>query len=74
KSAMNKKLVITIEENTGALAEKVASSLSENRDSKILSFKLPDKFTSVSGSRDRLLNSYGLSPEKIYKSAKRSIL
>ncbi len=65
-SAEGKKLVVTIEDNTGALAEKVASTVAGREKQKFLQFKFPDKFTDVSGSKEYLLKRYGLSETDIY--------
>ena len=72
-SAAKKKLVVTIEENTGGFASNVASALSLKGSPKILPLKLPDEFAHVSGSRDYMLDLYGLSASKIYERIKKAI-
>jgi len=68
--AKNKKLVITLEENTGALFEKVSVALN-NMGINILPFKLPDKFINFSGTEEYILDRYGISTEKVYKKIKK---
>ncbi len=65
-SARGKELIVTIEDNTGALAEKVASALAGKEVQKFLSFKLPDEFTHVAGTKEYLFKSYGISTSDIY--------
>lgn len=72
-SARNKKLVVTIEENSGGLASIVAKALTSIDGPKLLQFKLPDEFAHISGSREYMLNNYGLSPSKISAKIKKMI-
>ncbi len=71
-AAEGKSLVVTIEDSTGALFDKVASSIT-GIDSKVLKFSLPDEFVHISGSRDYLLDRYGLTAEKMYEKIKEVI-
>lgn len=71
KAASGKRLIATIEENTGYLFSNVAMALSSTEQHAILlPFALPDKFLHVSGSRDYLLQQCSLDAENIYKSIK----
>lgn len=72
-SARNKKLVVTVEENSGGLASMVALALSSIGGPKQLQFKLLDEFSHVSGSREYLLNNYGLNPSKMAVKIKKAI-
>jgi transketolase len=72
-SAKGKELVITIEDDTGALAEKVATALAGKEIQHFLSFKLPDEFTHVSGTTEYLFKSYGISASDIYRKIKGTI-
>ncbi len=72
-SARNKKLVVTVEENSGGLASMVAQTLSSIGGPKQLQFKLPDEFSHLSGSREYLLNNYGLNPSKMAAKIKKAI-
>ena len=69
-SAEGKKIIVTVEDSSGALAEKVSSALIGKGRQKFISFKLPDKFTDVSGSKEYLLERYGISVSNIYKAIK----
>ena len=65
-SAQNKKLVITIEDNNGALEERVAKALVGNGiKTKFMSFSVPDQFTHIAAKQDYLMNSYGISYNNI---------
>ena len=65
-AAEGKKLVITVEDNNGALEEKVANALLKAKTrSGFISFKIPDQFTHVSAKQDYILQSYGISPDNI---------
>lgn len=67
KSATGKKLVISIEDNTGALYEKVAVAIGGAEKQKVMSFKVPDEFTHMSGTREHLFDSYGITTAEICK-------
>ena len=57
-SADEKTLVIAVEDNNGALEEKVASFLLRtNTRSRFISFKIPDQFTHIAPKRDYILRS-----------------
>ncbi|MGC8618732.1 MAG: transketolase family protein [Thermoplasmata archaeon] len=61
-SAFDKKLVITLEDNNGALEERVAKTLlSTGVRAKFMSFRVPDQFTHIAAKPEYLLNSYGIS-------------
>ena len=65
-SAQDKKLVITIEDNNGALEERVAITLVGNGiNTAFTSFRVPDQFTHVAAKQDYLMNSYGISYNNI---------
>ncbi len=69
-SAKGKAIIVTIEDNTGALAEKVASTLAGKEVQSFLPFKLPDEFTHVAGTKEYLFKSYGISASDIYSRIK----
>ena len=69
KSSKGKRLVVTIEDNTGSLEEKVRSVL-VNATAKIISFKIPDDFTHISGSSEYLFESFGMGTQQIYEKIK----
>jgi transketolase len=69
-SAEGKKIIVTIEDSTGALAEKVATALVGRGIQSFISFKLPDEFTHVSGTKEYLFKSYGISAPDIYSRIK----
>ena len=71
-AAEGKSLVVTIEDSTGALFDKVASSII-GKNSKVIKFSLPDEFVHVSGSRDYLFDKYGLTAKKMYAKIKEVI-
>ena len=72
--ADGKDLVITIEDNNGALEEKVAKALFGARiRTKFLSFKAPDQFTHISATTEYLLESYGISAKNIVKHVNQEI-
>ena len=71
-AAEGKRLIVTIEDSTGALFDKVASSVT-GMDLKIIKFSLPDEFVHTSGSRDYLLDRYGLTARKMYEKIKRVV-
>lgn len=64
-AAEGKKLVVTVEDSTGALEERVAKSLVGKGAYRTLSFKLPDQFTHISAKREQLLEHYGISERNI---------
>ena len=65
-SAQDKKLVITIEDNNGALEERVAKTLVGNDiKTTFVSFSVPDQFTHIAAKPDYLMNSYGISYNNI---------
>jgi transketolase len=65
-SAQDKKLVITIEDNNGALEERVAKALASNGiNTKFMSFSVPDQFTHIAAKPEYLMNSYGISYNNI---------
>ncbi len=66
KSAAGKELVVSIEDNTGALSEKVAIA-TLNSGCKMLQFSLPDDFVHVSGTRNYLFERYGITAQDIHK-------
>ena len=66
-ASTGKKVIVTIEDNNGALEEKVAAALAGTGSQRFISFKLPDQFTHVSGTRDYLFSSYGITPDNICK-------
>ncbi len=68
-AAEGKRLIVTIEDSTGALFDKVASSVT-GMDLKIIKFSLPDEFVHTAGSRDYLLDKYGLTARKMYEKIK----
>ena len=71
-SAQNKKLVITIEDNNGALEERVAKALVVNGiNTTFTAFKVPDQFTHVAAKPDYLMNYYGISSNNIIAMIKR---
>ena len=71
-SAQNKKLVITIEDNNGALEERVAKALVVNGiNTTLTAFKVPDQFTHVAAKPDYLMNYYGISSNNIIAMIKR---
>ena len=71
-SAQNKKLVITIEDNNGALEERVAKALVVNGiNTALTAFKVPDQFTHVAAKPDYLMNYYGISSNNIIAMIKR---
>jgi transketolase len=65
-SSENKELIVTIEDNTGALYEKVTSAIAFTGKKSSLSFKFPDEFTHYAGTREHLFDSYGINTIKIY--------
>lgn len=70
-SANGKKLVITVEDNNGALEERVAKALlSEGIGTKLMSFSVPDQFTHIAAKGDYLLNSYGIGSSNILQRIK----
>ena len=70
-SANGKKLVITVEDNNGALEERVAKALlSEGIETKLMSFSVPDQFTHIAAKGDYLLNSYGIGSSNILQRIK----
>ena len=64
-AAKNKKVIITVEDNSGILSEKVAAALSGESHLKTFSFKFPDEFTHFSGSQKYLFQVYGITAENI---------
>jgi len=74
KEAAGKRLIVTLEENTGYLHSNVAVALgSLEQHAKLLPFTLPDAFLHVSGSRDYLLQKSGLDALTIYSKIKAMI-
>ncbi len=71
-AAEGKSLILTIEDSTGALFDKVACAII-GMNSKVLKFSLPDEFVHVSGSRDYLLDKFGLTAKKMYEKVKEVI-
>ncbi|MEM3265166.1 MAG: transketolase C-terminal domain-containing protein [Thermoplasmata archaeon] len=72
KAAEGKKLVVTVEDSTGALEERVAKVLiNANRPPRLLSFKLPDQFTHIVGKSNYLLEHYGISAKNIIEQIKK---
>lgn len=69
-SANGKKLVITIEDNTGAFSEKVAAAIAGHGSFHFVAFKLPDDFTHVSGTRDYLFEHYGITASSMHDKIK----
>ena len=74
KEAEGKRLVVTIEDNNGALEERVAISLvNTNGKSKFLSFKVPNQFAHISAKSDYILGSYGINTPNITNQIKRAL-
>lgn len=70
-SAYGKKLVITVEDNNGALAERVAKALLDRGiKTKFMSFNIPDQFTHISARPEYLMNTYGISYDNIIEKIK----
>ena len=66
KAAEGKRLIVTVEDSTGALEEKVARALIDvGGPHKMLSFKLPDQFTHIAAKSEYLLEHYGISAKNI---------
>jgi transketolase len=65
-SARGKRIVATVEDNTGALSEKVARVIAGTGIYQFLNFKLPDDFTHMAGTRNFLFKTYGLDVDSIY--------
>lgn len=73
-AAEGKTLVVTVEDSTGALEERVAKTLiSTGKPYKTLAFKIPDQFTHISASRNYLLEHYGINAKNIVERVKRMI-
>jgi len=73
KYCQGRRLIVTLEENTviGGLGSAVAETLIDLADfsiPKILRLGLPDQFAKEYGSQNSLLETYGLSPDKIVQS------
>lgn len=73
KEALGKNLVVSVEDNTGALSEKVASAILGLEKPKLISFKLPNEFTHISGTRDYLFDTYGISTKEIVSAIRKEI-
>lgn len=72
--ADGKKVIITVEDNNGALEERTAMSLvSTGQKHKFLSFRAPDRFAHTAGDSTYMLKSYGISSQNIIEHIKRSI-
>jgi transketolase len=69
-AADGKKVIITIEDNSGALSEKVCSALAGISKFRSFAFKFPDEFTHVSGKQQYLLGLYGMTTEGVCKKIK----
>ncbi|MDE1860601.1 MAG: hypothetical protein KGH72_02675 [Candidatus Micrarchaeota archaeon] len=69
-AAKGKDIVATIEDNTGALENKVAVSIAGLQEQKFISFKLPDQFTHISGTKEYLFEAYGMGPRDVFNRIK----
>ncbi len=69
-SSEGKKLIVTIEDNTGALSEKVKSAIAFTGEKDSLAFKFPDEFTHSAGTREYLFDKYGINTKNIYNKIK----
>lgn len=66
KEAEGKKVVVTIEDNNGALEDKVANALINTHKSyNFISFRTPDQFAHTAGRSTYMLDLYGITSQKV---------